>query len=333
MTGTTNIFVHEHITGGGLIGEVLPGSLAAEGRMMRDALVRDLAALPDIAISILHDRRIEPPKGATHARGVGERSEWKIAFDALVETADAVWIVAPETGGVLEHLSQSVLSAGRMLIGSTPAAVRIAASKRESHRCLAQARIASVPTYRPDEPRPHAKGHWVAKPDDGCGSEHTRVFADGAAAERWIASRPDGARFVLQPYLPGEALSLSALGHDGQGWLLCVNRQKMELRDGAFAFRGVEVNATADQDGTFAELVAGVVRTIPGLEGYFGIDVIVSDAGPVVVDINPRLTTSWAGLAAALGANPAGLVLDLLLHDRPVPPAPGLQPVVIEIGT
>ncbi len=333
MTGTTNIFVHEHITGGGLIGEVLPGSLAAEGRMMRDALVRDLASLPGVAVSILHDRRIEPPAGAMHAQGVGERSEWRPAFDALVETADAVWIVAPETGGVLEQLSQSVLSAERRLIGSTPAAIRIAASKRESHRCLAGADIASVPTYRPDEPRPHAMGHCVAKPDDGCGSEHTRVFPDGAAAERWIASRPDGARFVLQPYVPGEAWSLSALGRDGQGRLLCVNRQRMELRDGVFVFRGVEVNAIDDRDGVFAELVSSVVRAMPGLEGYFGIDVIVSDTGPVVVDINPRLTTSWAGLAAALGVNPAGLVLDLLLHDRFVAPASGVRPVVVEIGT
>lgn len=332
MTGTTSIFVHEHITGGGLIGDVLPGSLAAEGRLMRDALIRDLASVPDVAISIIHDRRIEPPAGATRVKSVGERSEWRPAFDALADSAEAVWIVAPETGGILEQLSRSVLSAGRVLIGSTPDAVRIAASKRESHRRLAQAGIASVPTFRPDEPRPQATGRWVAKPDDGCGSEHTRMFADGAAAERWIASRPDGARFVLQPYVPGEAVSLSALGRGGEAWLLCVNRQRMEMRDGAFAFRGVEVNAIEDRDGSFADLVAAIGRTIPGLEGYFGIDVIASEAGPVVVDINPRLTTSWAGLAPALGTNPAGLVLDLLLHDRFEPTTFAVRPVVVEVG-
>ena len=332
MTGTTSIFVHEHITGGGLTGEALPGSLAAEGRMMRDALVRDIASLPDVEVSVVHDRRIAPPAGAAHALAVGERSEWRPAFDALTREADAVWIVAPETGGILEQLSQSVLSAGCALLGSTPAAVRIAASKRESHRCLSDAGIASVPTFRPDEPRPHARGAWVAKPDDGCGSEHTRVFPDGAAAERWIASRPDGARFVLQPHVPGEAWSLSALARAGDAWLLSVNRQRMELRDGAFAFRGVEVNAIEDRDGTFADLVGRVARAIPGLQGYFRLDVIVGAVEPAVIDINPRLTTSWAGLADALGANPAGLVLDLLLHDRFVPPAPAVRPVVVEIA-
>ena len=53
---------------------------------------------------------------------------------------------------------------------------------------------------------------------------------------------------------------------------------------------------------------------IPGLWGYIGIDLVETARGPLVVDVNPRLTTSYAGLAAATGCNPARLVLDLLDH-------------------
>jgi len=41
-----------------------------------------------------------------------------------------------------------------------------------------------------------------------------------------------------------------------------------------------------------------VLPTIPGLYGYLGIDVLIPDAAPetpLLVEINPRLTTSYTG--------------------------------------
>ena len=42
------VLVCEFVTGGGMRGELLPASLAREGAMMRDALLRDLAELPGV---------------------------------------------------------------------------------------------------------------------------------------------------------------------------------------------------------------------------------------------------------------------------------------------
>jgi predicted ATP-grasp superfamily ATP-dependent carboligase len=58
----------------------------------------------------------------------------------------------------------------------------------------------------------------------------------------------------------------------------------------------------------------------------------ISD-GPVAIEINPRLTTSYVRLRDALGANPAGLVLQLLDRDLAtiaVPRPAREQPVRIE---
>lgn len=35
----------------------------------------------------------------------------------------------------------------------------------------------------------------------------------------------------------------------------------------------------------------------------------MTDAGPVVIEVNPRLTTSYCALAEALDVNPAGAIL------------------------
>lgn len=59
---------------------------------------------------------------------------------------------------------------------------------------------------------------------------------------------------------------------------------------------------------------------MPQLFGYAGIDFIQTEAGEdLVLEINPRLTTSYAGIKQALGVNVAELVLNLpnnapLLH-------------------
>src|SRR5690606_6471633 len=58
------IFVCEFITGGGLYRELLPTSLAAEGALIRDALLEDLAALPDIEVVTTCDARLAAPNHA-----------------------------------------------------------------------------------------------------------------------------------------------------------------------------------------------------------------------------------------------------------------------------
>jgi predicted ATP-grasp superfamily ATP-dependent carboligase len=53
-----------------------------------------------------------------------------------------------------------------------------------------------------------------------------------------------------------------------------------------------------------------VAKGIPGLRGFVGIDVVWhSRCGPVLIEVNPRVTCAYVGLSAALGRN---LASDLL---------------------
>jgi predicted ATP-grasp superfamily ATP-dependent carboligase len=47
-----------------------------------------------------------------------------------------------------------------------------------------------------------------------------------------------------------------------------------------------------------------------------GVDVLIQKDAIVVVEINPRLTTSYVGLHRASGCNPARLVVDMLYNKR-----------------
>jgi predicted ATP-grasp superfamily ATP-dependent carboligase len=254
-------------------------------------------------------------------------------FAAGLQAADAVWPLANESDGVLELLSRDVLRGKRILLGSAPGAVEVAASKLKLARVLAEGGVAVAATYSPHAALPQDSGPWVVKPDDGAGCLDTRLFSDRTAALAWIrANAADG--YVLQPFVAGKLGSLSLICCDGMAQVLACNQERVAMRDNRFHFLGSVVNGLADEDGALARLAQQVAAAIPSLWGYVGVDFVLTARGATVLDVNPRLTAAYAGLHASTGCNPAGLVLDLLKSPAAMPARPGMRRAVsVDVGT
>jgi predicted ATP-grasp superfamily ATP-dependent carboligase len=292
---------------------------------MADALLRDLLDVPGVEVSALRDARAAalPPAVEVHvprsARAAGE------LFEHCVETADATWILAPETDGILEEASAAVLARGKCLLGSRPQAIAVAASKTRTARALAWRGVPAVPVYDPGaETEPPIIGPAVLKPDDGAGCVDTRVYADLEDARRAWNARGRDSRTVLQPYIEGDAASLSLLVRDGRAVILAVNRQHVAQFGGALQFTGCSVNGLAAWRPLLADLADGIADALPDLWGYVGVDLILTESGTVVLEVNPRLTTSYVGLRASIGVNPAAWVLALLDEAAPLPAPPAV---------
>jgi predicted ATP-grasp superfamily ATP-dependent carboligase len=324
------IFVYEHITGGGLLDQALPEALAREGSMMLEALLRDLADIQTVEIITSRDPRLPMLNYPAEILVPHSALEADSVFAQGVAMADAVWPIAPETGGVLEHLSQAVLVQKRMLLGSRPGAVRVAASKRATAGHLERAGIAVVPTYAATDDIPDTPQGWVVKPDDGAGCNDTFLFSSLQAAQHWLFRTGGSEHYVLQPYISGKALSLSLLCRSRQAFLLSCNFQRIVMEGDRFHFLGSQVNAYRDEGGVCAALAQSVIAAIPGLWGYVGIDLVQNGTRTVVMEVNPRLTTSYAGLRKALNCNPAALVLSLL-DEREAPRLPELSPFKVDV--
>jgi predicted ATP-grasp superfamily ATP-dependent carboligase len=303
------VFAFEFFSGGGLAGGPLPASLAREGDLMLTTLVGELAELPGVEVIASRDPRLPPVPGCeTLLPRPGE--DPLSLYRRGVAAAAAAWPTASEAGGMLERLAQATLDGGRILLGCRPDAVRLTAGKRATSRALHGRGIRVVPTFTHGEELPRLSGPWVVKPDDGAGCEDTEVVEDRDAALTRIAADPG--RLVAQPWTDGEPLSLSLLCADGVASLLSCNRQEIAVRHGRVTLEAIQVNALRDPDGRFARLAQRVAATVPGLWGYVGVDLVLGVDGPVVLEINPRLTTSYCALRPALGLNTAALVLDLV---------------------
>lgn len=282
------------------------------GDMLLQALLSDICRLRRVDVTVLRDPSLSSVRFPESAHVLPSRKEnaETIIADCLLH-ADAVWPVVPESAGMLESASRDIIGQNKILIGSLPDAVRITASKYLTSRALEQAGVAAVGTYHMGEPLPEGISAWVVKPDDGAGCTNTHLFADRHAALAWIGER-DSAKYVLQPYIHGRHRSLSLVCADNRVLLLSFNEQRIVVSDNQLHFMGSTVNGMDDPFHTFRALAERVLAAIPGLWGYVGIDFIMSNEGPVVLEVNPRITTSHAGLHDSIGYNPAQLIVDLL---------------------
>jgi tyramine---L-glutamate ligase len=293
---TIQVLVHEWVTGGGLAGSPMPASWAAEGRAMRRSIAADFASLPHVrVVRTLDEGQPDEPGPWTVVRvGPGEESD---RFASLAARADFTALIAPESGGVLAERARAIERAGGRSLGSSPAAIELAGDKLRlgAHmiergivtppcRCVVPSRGLPI-----DFPYPA-----VLKPIDGAGSMETYLVPDAGAL-------PDAARTpgeaLLQPFVLGVPMSESFLvGIDGRARLIGTGRQRVEVREGQFAYRGGEM---PDAGGLPDHSPRHAVESVPGLLGFVGVDFLLDEgSGRVtVLEINPRPTTSYVALS------------------------------------
>jgi predicted ATP-grasp superfamily ATP-dependent carboligase len=312
----TRVFVYEYLSAGGAgtggDDQAATDDLLPQGLAMRDAMAADLAALPGVVPTLATVPGLAVPPGcAAVSPQPGESAVDFVRRESAEH--DLAWVVAPETGQTLLQLSGAV-AASRWL-GCDAAAIRLAASKKATLRRLAGQGLATPLAFW------QAAGGWVVKPDDGAGCWGARLHSDHDAAKAdWCARLQAQRPAVMEPWVEGESLSLSLLC-GARTRLLSINRQRIACDgDGALSFRGVDRNVVSlgsprgEQLRRWAEDVA---RAVPGLRGFVGIDLVWhASRGPVVIEINPRLTSAYVGLSAALARNVAADLLALWQPER-----------------
>lgn len=298
------------------MGQDLPAGMAREGDAMLAALLADLGGIAGVSAVSSRDPRLPPP--ATGGEFIEPEGDIWAFWERLMGGADALWPIAPETGGVLARMSR--LAGAKALIGTEPETVAVAGSKRRTANLLAAHGLATVPTVPTLDLLPPSDSGWVVKPDEGVGAQGARIFESGAALAKFFTDPRDSLGFVAQPYLQGVDASISAVFRDGEALVLSCNRQTVRRADRSFQYAEFEVGGLEDMRPEFAAIARRVANAMPGLRGFAGIDLVVTESGPVVLEVNPRLTTPYAGMSEALGQNAAKLILDFLA-GRAVPEA------------
>ncbi len=297
------VLVHEWVTGGGMAGMALPASWEREGSAMRRAIAREFAALPpgEIKVVMTLDARLSAEPGPWHLEPIAP-GEHACTLRELSAAADFTVLIAPETSGVLARLTRDLEQAGARVLGSSCDAVDFTGDKirlgahLRSRGIDTPPSVAIVPGKKPPECTRYPA---VLKPVDGAGSVNT-FYLDGPA------DLPEDARAMpralLQPFMPGEPMSASFLvSTEGRAWLIAIGRQRMDIRNGRFEYRGGEIPVRCPDA---IDQLRGALGAIEGLRGFVGIDFIWDQQRgcATILEINPRPTTSLVGLCRLLPA-------------------------------
>ena len=330
------ILVHEFVSGGGLAGRDVVTSLAREGLAMLTALIADLTAIHCHQIVTTIDPRFAlPTPPGVEVVTLSPGSEGSATLDALIASADAVWLVAPETNRCLERLAARVERRGRTLLGSGAMAVRRASDKARLPRRLSRH---GVPHPKTRVLRPGAD--WakaarevgfpvVVKPARGAGcngvclARSARELRDALDVTRRATGRES---LLLQRYVMGTAASVSLLTNGRRAVALTVNAQSVRAST-PFSYRGGKTPLDHPLAGKAVETALRTCQALPGLRGYVGVDLVLTDSEAVVIEVNPRLTTAYLGVCSALGGNDIGdvgnvaaMALAACAGTLPVPP-------------
>jgi predicted ATP-grasp superfamily ATP-dependent carboligase len=302
------VLVHEYVSGGGWAEPELPASLAAEGRAMLRAVLADLNAWGRVRTCATVDARLPGVDLAADRLVPLAPSRHMPALEELALEFDAVLVIAPESKGVLTRITQRLESLNVPLLGATSHAVSVAADKWQCYQLFRENTIPTPETRLLDcEDAPTTASGleppWVIKPRAGAGAEGVYLTEDPVSPHRAQTHAGVGSgQCLLQSFIPGVHASVSLISNGEEAMALSLNQQ--EIGVGApFAYSGGKIPLQHPLEQRAFSLARRSVSLIPGLRGYIGVDLVMTDKECYVIEINPRITTSYVGLRRVIDLN------------------------------
>lgn len=328
------VFVGEFLCGGGMAStpeDQISSSLLCEGLAMWRALVTDFAEWAQVVtpidprLNLRVDRMPDSVVCIPLRSGEKVREQWL----TIAKSCDIALVVAPETDDELGGMIQTFREAGVDVLAADLATLRMASDKWLTAKWLMEHAIPTPQTWAMESNltasearRPNGIGpigldakRWVRKPRDGCGSDSIVVFDDWKSACSTMPSND-----LVQAWIEGRPASVLVLGGTKKisDQVICpAVWQHCQLREDdsgnaiqtdvcTVCYTGGSGPIENELQSRVVSLAEQVTRALPEpLRGFLGIDVVLGDRmeDDCVIEINPRLTTSYIGVRQMINEN------------------------------
>jgi tyramine---L-glutamate ligase len=318
------ILLYEFVTSGGLVGDrhaQASESIRREGAAMMAALAADFSGLEGVEVLAMVDGSRLPLLADCQILPVSSPEEEFAVLSEYSHAADWTIVIAPEFDDLLRSRCRLVEESGGRLLGPSASLVSLAADKQRMAEHLSASGLPA-----PRGAAISVGGSFpvgirfpvVIKPRFGAGSQDVRLVPDESAAALYLDQFTGPAR--VEEFSFGMAASVAFLCGPSGCMDLPPCRQRLS-DDGAFRYLGGELPLEPLLAGRATELAAQAIATLPNPLGYLGVDLVLGDAPDgredVVIEINPRLTTSYVGLRALARDNLAAAMLATAAGETP----------------
>jgi tyramine---L-glutamate ligase len=323
------VIVYEHVSGGGCIGQPISSSVLSEGFAMLRCVAEDLKTAGH-EVTVLLDARLSklnPPIDVDCTVPIFHPHEPEKFLENITKINDAIYIIAPETGRTLQSFVELMEQTGKCSLNCSSRAIGQASNKTILYEMLQKLGVSpktvilsvndSLAKIK-EKIKKELSYPLVLKPTDGVGCSglsfvNAEIQLVSAIAKVRVQST--GKCFIAQEFIKGEAASVSLLSTGKKAKALSLNKQNIILSDpeATSSYEGGAVPFEHWLKQEAFKIAEKVTEAFSDLKGYVGVDFVLTEHKPFVVDVNPRLTTSYVGLREVVQFNVAEALVNAVL--------------------
>jgi tyramine---L-glutamate ligase len=327
------ILLYEHISSGGLSGCPLQSSILSEGYGMLRSLSTDLKEAGH-STSILLDSRVAdltPHFQGTNIIKIHSQNDTKRAFKKASKTVDAAFIIAPENNNILQSIIEDFETMGLTTLNSGSKAVEEASKKENLPQRIKELGLnfpktitfqVSTSENEIIQSIKSSLGFPViikSSTGTGCsGLSIARTEKKVAEAIKKIRKETLSDSFLAQEYVQGVDASVSLLCTGADVVPISLNSQDVTLSDptGSSSYNGGSVSYQHPRKEEAFNAAQKLILSFKKMKGYIGVDCVLTKDKAVIMEINPRITTSYIGLRKIVNVNLSQVIIDSILKQE-----------------
>lgn len=324
------LLIYEHVSGGGFADEPLPHSVLSEGFAMLRTLISDFKAAGHYVTATLDSRlaQLNPPIGADCIVPVFSLRDAQATIRKVSASADAAYVIAPETDGVLQSLVETVEQTGATSLNCLASAIGKVVDKATLQVSMKKLGVLTPETMVFSvadgiaEIKRAIRGRLrfplVFKPSNDvscCGLSVVTNEHQVAGAVGKIKRESSSKRFLVQEFIGGVAASVSLISTGEEVLPISLNRQDVTIGapSRCSSYRGGLVPFDQPLQHRAFAVAEKIVKSLRSLRGYVGVDLVLTEEEAVAIEVNPRLTTSYIGLRRVANFNLAEAIVNAVL--------------------
>ena len=327
-----NLLIAEYFSGGGYANRKLSGSVLSEAYGMVRSVISDFKTAGHDVTMLMDSRlkRFNPPNDALHTVWVSAPDEFWMKLKEHSGVADAVYVIAPESGQMLEKLVETVEVSGGTSLNCGVDAIKHVSNKMTFYEIMKKTGLKVPETVLLDVNEKNSDvrrlveelGYpLVFKPLDGVSCSGLSVVRDGTGVDgaiRKVAQESTRKQFVAQKLIDGKAASACVFSSGKEAVAVTLNRQFVTLAppDEESKYYGGVVPFNHVLGNEALMVAQRAVEAVKGLKGYVGVDLVLTDETAFVMEVNPRLTASYIGLRHVVDFNPAEAIVDAVIKRK-----------------
>ncbi len=298
--------------------------LIHEGYNMLNSILTDLDNISDFEVYYLinENNKIEHLKNCKSILINTNLMEW---LDKNAYFYDYCLFIAPEDEFIQYNITKALEKKHVIILGSDSYASFICSSKNKTYEYIPND-IKKIPSIKKEIN--HCTYHeikeifkedeLIIKPDNQTSSNFIYKVNNQKQFNKTLDIYKENKikHILIQKFIRGISVSTSIICNDNYIQCISLNSQIIENKKNQFKYKGCASPVNHPLKNEIYEISKKIIKSIPGLKGFVGIDFIIQDNEIYFVEINSRITTPFIVLHENTNVNLTKCLIDISLGKK-----------------